>query len=170
MGLHLDLPDRALVLCVDEKSQIRALERTAPLVPMGPGQAERLAHDYLRHGTTSLFAALDTKTGKVISQLQRRHRSIELRRFLDTIEANVPPELDVHLVMDNYATHKTPAVRRWLLRHPRYHVHFTPTSTLDYVHVLLGQHTGRKLARARERCASQFRLNDLAVEYVAFQL
>ena len=100
VGLYLDPPDRALVLCVDEKSQIQALERTAPLLPMRPGQAERRAHDYLRHGTTSLFAALDTKTGKVISQLQRRHRSLEFRKFLDTIEANVPPELDVHLVMD----------------------------------------------------------------------
>ena len=128
VGLYLDPPDRALVLCVDEKSQIQALERSAPLLPMRPGQAERRAHDYLRHGTTSLFAALDTKTGKVISQLQRRRRSVEFRKFLDTIEANVPPELDVHLVMDNYATHKTPAIQRWLVRHPRYHVHFTPTS------------------------------------------
>jgi transposase len=105
VGLYLDPPDRALVLCVDEKSQIQALEHTAPLLPMRPGQAERRAHDYLRHGTTSLFAALDTRTGKVISQLQRRHRSLEFRKFLDTIEANVPAELDVHLVMDNYATH-----------------------------------------------------------------
>jgi hypothetical protein len=102
VGLYLDPPDRALVLCVDEKSQIQALERTAPLLPMRPGQAERRAHDYLRHGT-SLFAALDTSTGKVISQLQRRHRSLEFRKFLDTIEANVPAKLDVHLVMDNYA-------------------------------------------------------------------
>ena len=128
VGLYLDPPDRALVLCVDEKSQIQALERTAPLLPLRPGQAERRAHDYLRHGTTSLFAALDTQTGKVISQLHRRHRSIEFRKFLDTIEANVPPALDVHLIMDNYATHKTPAIQRWLVRHPRYHVHFTPTS------------------------------------------
>jgi len=128
VGLYLDPPDRALVLCVDEKSQIQALERTAPLLPMRPGYAERRAHDYLRHGTSSLFAALDTKTGKIISQLQRRHRSIEFRKFLDTIDANVPPELDVHLVMDNYATHKTPAIQRWMARHPRYHVHFTPTS------------------------------------------
>jgi transposase len=128
VGLYLDPPDRALVLCVDEKSQIQALERTAPLLPMRPGQVERRAHDYLRHGTTSLFAALDTRTGKVISQLQRRHRSIEFRKFLDTIEANVPAGLDVHLIMDNYATHKTPMIQRWLVRHPRYHVHFTPTS------------------------------------------
>jgi transposase len=128
VGLYLDPPARALVLCVDEKSQIQALERTAPLLPMRPGQAERRAHDYLRHGTTSLFAALDTSTGKVISQLQRRHRSLEFRKFLDTIEANVPAELDVHLVMDNYATHKTAAIQRRMVRHPRFHVHFTPTS------------------------------------------
>ena len=128
VGLYINPPDRALVLCVDEKSQIQALERTAPLLPMRPGQAERRAHDYLRHGTTSLFAALDTKTGKIISQLHRRHRSEEFRKFLVTIAANVPPELDVHLVMDNYATHKTPAIQRWLVQNPRFHVHFTPTS------------------------------------------
>ncbi len=108
VGLYLYPPQRALVLSVDEKSQIQALERTAPLLPMRPGQAERRAPDYLRHGTTSLFAALDTKTGKGIGQMHRRHRSAEFRRFLDTIEDNVPPELDVHLIMDNYATHKTP--------------------------------------------------------------
>ena len=128
VGLYLDPPDRALVLCVDEKSQIQALERTAPLLPMRPGHAERRAHDYLRHGTTSLLAALDTKTGNLIRQLQRRHRAIEFRKFLDTIEANVPPALDVHLVMDNYATHKTAAIQRWMVRHPRFPVHFTPTS------------------------------------------
>src|ERR1700693_2081747 len=100
VGLYMNPPERAFVLCVDEKSQIQALDRTAPLLPMRPGQAERRAHDYLRHGTTSLFAAPDTRTGKVISQLQRRHRSLEFRKFLDTIEANVPAELDVHLVMD----------------------------------------------------------------------
>lgn len=128
VGLYLNPPDRALVLCVDEKSQIQALERTAPLLPMRPGQAERRAHDYLRHGTTSLFAALDTKTGKVIGQMHRRHRSEECRKFLATIDANTPAELDVHLVMDNYATHKTPAIQRWVVQHPRFHVHFTPTS------------------------------------------
>jgi transposase len=128
VGLYLDPPERALVLCVDEKSQIQALERTAPLLPMRPGQAERRAHDYLRHGTTTLFAALDAKTGKVIGALHRRHRSAEFRQFLDTIEANVPPELDVHLIMDNYGTHKTSPIQRWLLKRPRFHVHFTPTS------------------------------------------
>ena len=121
-------PDRALVLCVDEKSQIQALERTAPLLPLRPGQAERRAHDYKRHGTTSLFAALDTKTGAVLGKTYRRHRSQEFRRFLDIIEDNVPADLDVHLILDNYATHKTAAIQRWLLQRPRFHVHFTPTS------------------------------------------
>jgi transposase len=126
--LYLNPPDHALVLCVDEKSQIQALERTAPVLPMRPGQAERRGHDYLRHGTTTLFAALDAKTGKVIGQLHRRHRSAEFRKFLDTIEANVPADLDVHLILDNYATHKTSSIQRWLLRRPRFHVHFTPTA------------------------------------------
>jgi len=107
VGLYLDPPDRALVLCVDEKSQIQALDRTAPLLPMRPGQIERRTHDYARHGTTSLFAALDTKSGELIGQTQRRHRSVEFRTFLDTIEKNVPPNLDVHLILDNYGTHKT---------------------------------------------------------------
>lgn len=128
MGLYLNPPQRALVLCVDEKSQIQILERTSPLLPMRPGQAERRAHDYMRHGTTSLFAALDTKTGSVIGQMHRRHRSEEFRRFLDTIEKNVPEGLDVLLVMDNYATHKTASIQRWLVMRPRFHVHFTPTS------------------------------------------
>jgi transposase len=128
VGLYMNPPERALVLCVDEKSQIQALERTAPLLPMRPGQAERRAHDYLRHGTTSLFAAFDTRSGQVIGQMHRRHRSAEFRKFLDTIENNVPAELDVHLIMDNYATHKTAEIQRWLLKRPRFHVHFTPTS------------------------------------------
>jgi transposase len=128
VGLYLNPPDRALVLCVDEKSQIQALERTAPLLPMGPGQAERRAHDYLRHGTTTLFAALHAKTGKVIGEMHRRHRSTEFRKFLDTIEANVPAECDVHLILDNYGTHKSPPIQRWLLKRPRFHLHFTPTS------------------------------------------
>lgn len=128
VGLYLNPPERALVLCVDEKSQIQALERTAPLLPMRPGQAERRAHDYLRHGTTTLFAALDAQTGKVIGELHRRHRSAEFRKFLDTIEANVPRALEVHLIMDNYGTHKTSPIQRWLLKRPRFHVHYTPTS------------------------------------------
>ena len=128
VGLYLDPPDRALVLCVDEKSQIQALDRTRPLLPMRPGPAERRTHDYLRHGTTSLFAALDTKTGKVIGRCHRCHRAVEFRKFLDTIEAEVPLDLDVHLIVDNYATHKTALIRNWLAKRPRFHLHFTPTS------------------------------------------
>ncbi len=128
VGLYLQPPDRALVLCVDEKAQIQALDRTQPLLPMRPGQVERRSHDYVRHGTTSLFAALDVKTGRVIGQCHRRHRAIEFRRFLDAIEAAVPATLDVHLILDNYGTHKTPTIRRWLAKRPRYHLHFTPTS------------------------------------------
>jgi transposase len=128
VGLYMDPPDRALVLCVDEKSQIQALDRTQPLLPMRPGQIERRTHDYARHGTTSLFAALDVKTGTVIGEFHRRHRSVEFRKFLDTIDQAVPSALDVHLLLDNYGTHKTAPVRRWLAKRPRFHVHFTPTS------------------------------------------
>lgn len=128
VGLYLNPPDRALVLCVDEKSQIQALDRTQPLLPMRPGQAERRSHDYKRHGTTSLFAALDVKTGAVIGECHRRHRSAEFRKFLDTVEESVPASLEVHLIMDNYGTHKTATIRAWLAKRPRFHVHFTPTS------------------------------------------
>src|SRR5499425_3339943 len=127
VGLYLDPPDRALVLCADEKSQIQALDRTQPLLPMRPGQVERHTHDYVRHGTTSLFAALDVKTGTVIGRCHRRHRAVEFRKFLDAIDEAVPPDLDIHLILDNYATHKTPLVRRWLGKRPRFHLHFTPT-------------------------------------------
>jgi len=126
VGLYLDPPDRALVLCVDEKSQIQALDRTQPLLPMRPGQPERRSHDYVRHGTTSLFAALEVKTGKVIGQCHQRHRAVEFRKFLDTIEAAVASSLDIHLILDNYATHKAPMIRRWLAKRPRVHLHFTP--------------------------------------------
>lgn len=128
VGLYLTPPDRALVLCVDEKSQIQALDRTAPVLPLRPGQAERRTHDYVRHGTTTLFAALDVKAGTVIGECHARHRAREFRKFLDTIEAAVPADLDIHLILDNYATHKTATIRRWLAKRPRYHVHFTPTS------------------------------------------
>ena len=128
VGLYLNPPDNALVLCVDEKSQIQALDRTAPLLPMRPGQVERRTHDYKRHGTTSLFAALQTKTGEVLGKCFRRHRSQEFRRFLDLIDAAVPADLDVHLILDNYGTHKTPLIERWLAKRPRFHLHFTPTS------------------------------------------
>ncbi len=128
VGLYLDPPERALVLSVDEKSQIQALDRTQPLLPMRPGQVERRTHDYVRYGTTSLFAALDVKSGAVIGRCHRRHRALEFRKFLDAIDAAVPSDLDVHLILDNYATHKTPLIRRWLAKRPRYHLHFTPTS------------------------------------------
>jgi transposase len=121
VGLYLDPPARALLLSVDEKSQIQALDRTAPLLPMRPGQAERRTHDYVRHGTTSLFAALDVASGRVIGECHRRHRSREFLRFLDTIDHTVSNELDIHLILDNYGTHKTAQVRRWFARHPRFH-------------------------------------------------
>jgi len=129
VGLYLNPPTKAMVLCVDEKSQIQALDRTQPVPPLAPGLPERRTHDYMGHGTTTLFAALDLATGNVIGELHRRHRSKEFLVFLRTIDTNVPPELDVHLVMDNYGTHKTPSVKGWLARHPRFHVHFTPTSS-----------------------------------------
>jgi transposase len=127
VGLYMNPPDHALVFCVDEKSQIQALDRTQPLLPMRPGQAERRTHDYQRHGTTSLFAALELKTSHVIGQLHRRHRSWEFRQFLDQIEAEVPAEREVHLILDNYGTHKTPLIRNWFAKRPRFHLHFTPT-------------------------------------------
>jgi transposase len=128
VGLYLDPPLKAMVLCVDEKSQIQALDRTQPILPLAPGIPERRTHDYMRHGTTTLFAALDIATGEVIGEVHRRHRSSEFVRFLRTIEASVPSYLEVHLVMDNYGTHKTPSIKAWFARHPRFHVHFTPTS------------------------------------------
>lgn len=129
VGLYMSPPDNALVLCVDEKSQMQALDRSQPLLPMMATQPERRTPTYIRHGTTSLFAALDVATGNVIGKTYRRHRSTEFVRFLDEIEARVPAEVDIHLVMDNYATHKTDSVKRWLMRHPRYKLHFTPTSS-----------------------------------------
>jgi len=129
VGLYMAPPENALVLCVDEKSQMQALDRTQPLLPMIPAHPERRTNTYARHGTTSLFAALDIATGRVIGKTFRRHRSVEFRKFLDEIDRAVPKDLDVHLVMDNYGTHKTPEIKRWLQRHPRYHVHFTPTTS-----------------------------------------
>ena len=128
VGLYLSPPEKAVVLCVDEKSQIQALDRTQPLLPMRPGQAERRTHDYARHGTTSLFAALSLATGEVIGKCYRRHRSAEFRRFLDVIDKNVPKDLNVHLILDNYSTHKTALIQRWLAKRTRFHLHFTPTS------------------------------------------
>jgi transposase len=128
VGLYLDPPERALVLCVDEKTQIQALDRTQPLLPMRPGQVERRTHDYERHGTTSLFAALDVKAGTVIGKCMPRHRAAEFRKFLDEIERQVPPDLDIHVIMDNSSTHKTKLIQDWFAKRPRWHRHFTPTS------------------------------------------
>src|SRR5258708_2732626 len=149
VGLYMNPPDHALVLCVDEKSQIQALDRTQPLLPLQPGQLERGTHDYKRHGTTSLFAALDLKTSRVIGQFHRRHRSAEFRRFLDTIEAQVPADLDVHLILDNYGTHKTAIIRKWLLTRPRFQVHFTPTygSWLNLVERWFAELTNKRIRR-----------------------
>jgi transposase len=129
VGLYMNPPDRAIVLCVDEKSQVQALNRTQPILPLAPGVPARQSHDYERHGVTSLFAALDVAGGVTISNCYRRHRHQEFLRFLNDIDANLPAGFDVHLVMDNYGTHKVAKVRTWLARHPRYHVHYTPTSS-----------------------------------------
>ena len=129
VGLYHNPPERAVVLCVDEKSQIQALDRSQPVLPMMPGMPERRTHDYVRHGITSLFAAFNIADGTVISELHRRHRAIEFKKFLITIDKAVPADLDVHLVCDNYATHKTPTIKTWLARHPRFHMHFTPTGS-----------------------------------------
>jgi transposase/DNA-binding CsgD family transcriptional regulator/transcriptional regulator with XRE-family HTH domain len=129
VGLYHNPPERAVVLCTDEKSQVQALDRAQPVLPMMPGMPERRTHDYVRHGTTSLFAACNVADGTVISQLHRQHRAVEFRKFLNTIDKAVPADLDVHLICDNYGTHKTPIVRAWLARHPRFHMHFTPTGS-----------------------------------------
>jgi len=128
VGLYLNPPDHALVLCLDEKSQVQALDRTRPLLPMRPGLPAQQTHDYIRHGTTSLFAALNVATGRVIGECHQRHRHQEFLKFLKRLDAQLPPTGDVHIIMDNYGTHKVPKVIRWFLRHPRYHLHFTPTS------------------------------------------
>ena len=153
VGLYLNPPDRALVLCVDEKSQIQALDRSQAVLPMRPGQAERRSHDYHRHGTTSLFAALDAKTGKVLGALHRRHRSADFRKFLDRIDASAPAGLDVHLILDNYSTHKTALIRRWLAKRPHYHVHLTPTgsSWINLVERFFGLLTEKQIRRGVHR-------------------
>jgi transposase len=169
VGLYLNPPDqtRAVVLCVDEKSQVQALERTQPLLPMRPGQPERRTHDYERHGTTSLFAALDVATGKVIGQCHRRHRHQEFLRFLNRIESEVPASLEIHLVMDNYATHKTPKVAAWFRQHPRYHLHFTPTSAswLNQVERWFAKITDQRLRRSAFLCVQD--LEKAIVDYIA---
>jgi transposase len=160
VGLYLDPPESAVVLCVDEKSQIQALDRTAPILPMLPGVPARATHDYKRAGTSSLYAALDITTGQVIGSLHARHRAIEFKKFLQTIDREVPEHLDVHLVLDNASTHKTPTIKRWLLAHPRFQVHFTPTSSswLNLVERWFGELTTKKLRRGTHRSVRQ--LND----------
>jgi transposase len=150
VGLYLNPPDHALVLCVDEKPRIQATTGTAPVLPMRPGQPERRTHDYVRHGTRDLFAALDVKAGTVIGEVHPRHRSEEFRHFLDTVDASTPPELDLHLVLDNAATHRTELVKRRVLKHPRVHLHFTPTSSswLNLVECWFSLLQRRALARA----------------------
>ncbi len=149
VGLYLDPPERALVLCVDEKSQIQALDRSAPVLPMMPGMPERRTHDYVRHGVTTLFAALDVATGEVIGSIHRRHRAVEFKKFLTKLDKEVPSHLDVHLICDNYGTHKSPAVRKWLEAHPRFHMHFTPTysSWLNQVERWFGLLTDQQIRR-----------------------
>jgi transposase len=157
VGLYLNPPERAVVLCVDEKSQVQALNRSQPLLPMLPGRPESRTHTYVRHGTTALFAALDVATGKVIGKCRRRHRASEFLQFLDQIDDNVPKRLDVHVVLDNLSTHKTPAVQRWFARHPRFHVHFTPTysSWLNQIERWFAQLEQRQLKRGVHKSATQ---------------
>jgi len=157
VGLYLNPPERAVVLCVDEKSQIQALDRTQPILPMQPGLPERATHDYKRHGTSSLYAALNISTGKVIGSLHSRHRAIEFKQFLQRIDAEVPADLDVHVILDNSSTHKTPAIQKWLTAHPRFVLHFTPTSTswLNLVERWFAELTNKKLRRGAHRSVGQ---------------
>ena len=157
VGVYLDPPERAVVLCVDEKSQIQALDRTAPILPLLAGVPERRTHDYKRAGTSTLFAALDLATGQVIGSLHQRHRAIEFKKFLQTLDREVPDELEVHLILDNYATHKTPAIQKWLTRHPRFVLHFTPTSAswLNLVERWFAELTQRKLRRGTHRTVAE---------------
>jgi transposase len=153
VGLYLNPPEAAMVLCVDEKSSIQALDRTAPILPLLPGTPQRATHDYTRHGTTNLYAAMDVASGQVIGALHQRHRAIEFKKFLHTIDREVPDELAVHLVLDNSSTHKTPAIQRWLAAHPRFVLHFTPTSSswLNLVERWFAELTTKKLRRGAHR-------------------
>src|SRR4051812_22260406 len=153
VGLYLNPPERAVVLCVDEKSQIQALDGTAPVLPILPGTPQRATHDYKRSGTSSLYAALDLTSGKVIGRLHSRHRAIEFKNFLQTLDREVPDHLDVHLVLDNSSTHKTPAIQRWLVAHPRFNLHFTPTSSswLNLVERWFAELTTKLLRRGAHR-------------------
>ena len=166
MGLYLSPPDNAVVLCVDEKSQIQALERTQPLLPMGLGYVEGVTHDYERHGTTTLFAALDIANGDVLSQCKRHHRHQEYLAFLKHVEEKVPRKLDVHVVVDNYATHKHLAVKRWLALHDRWHVHYTPTyaSWLNQVEIWFNIITQKAIRRGTFRSVKE--LTSKIQEYV----
>lgn len=157
VGLYLHPPERAVVLCVDEKSQIQALDRTQPLLPMKPGQPERRTHDYKRHGTTSLFAALNAATGEVVGKCYPRHRSVEFKRFLQVIDRNVPRDLDIHLVLDNYGTHKTALIHQYLIRKPRFHLHFTPTSSswINLVERWFGLITEKQIRRGTFKSTAQ---------------
>jgi transposase len=165
VGLYMSPPDHALVLCVDEKSQMQALDRSQPLLPLSPGQPERRTHDYKRHGTTALFAALDIATGRILGRCYRRHRASEFRRFLDAIDAAVPDDLDIHLVLDNYATHKAPKIKAWFAKRPRYHLHFTPTyaSWLNQVERWFALLSERQIRRGVHRS-----VNDLEEAVAAF--
>jgi len=153
VGLYLNPPDKTMILCVDEKSQIQALDRTQPMLPMGLGYVEGVTHDYVRHGTTTLFAALDIATGQVLTSCKKRHRHQEYLQFLRQVDASVPPDLAIHLVVDNYATHKHPSVKRWLATHPRYQVHYTPTyaSWLNQVEIWFNIITQRAIRRGTFR-------------------
>jgi putative transposase len=157
VGLYLNPPDKAMVLCVDEKSQVQALDRTQPVLPMGLGYVEGVTHDYVRHGTTTLFAALDIASGQVLTRCKPRHRHQEFLGFLNHIDANVPPELDIHLVVDNYATHKHFKVRQWLAARPRYHVHYTPTysSWLNQVEIWFNIITQKAIRRGTFRSVKE---------------
>jgi transposase len=167
VGLYMNPPDHALVFCVDEKSQIQALDRTQPLLPLRPGQLERGTHDYKRNGTTSLFAALELKTSHVIGQLHRRHRSREFREFLDVIAAQVPAGLEVHIIVDNYGTHKTAMIRKWFAKRPRFHVHFTPTygSWINLVERWFAELTNKRIRRGVFRSVKE--LEAAIREYIA---
>lgn len=157
VGLYMNPPDHAVVVCVDEKTQIQALSRSQPILPLRPGEPERRTHDYERHGTTSLFAALDVATGAVIGRCFQRHRSLEFKKFLDHLHESLPRDLEVHIVLDNYSTHKTPLIRRWFARQPRYHLHFTPThgSWLNLIERWFGSLTERQIKRGSHRSTLQ---------------
>lgn len=167
VGLYLNPPERAVVLCVDEKSQIQALERSQPILPFRPGEVEKVTHDYLRHGTTTLFAALDTATGKVIGSCTKRHRAVEFRSFLNTINRNVPKGQEIHLIIDNYGTHKAAMIHQWLLRHPRFTLHFTPTyaSWMNLVERFFAEITNKRIRRGSFRNTKE--LEDAIKDYLA---